>query len=79
MMAGNDERFDAIYSSIDEDYEPYVQVINSPAPYLVPQKAPQREEQGTNYYKSITSILVHCYTIFRSSYNIKQRAILGNR
>ena len=37
MASGEDDRFSAIYTSIDEDeYEEYVEIISRPTPYLVP-------------------------------------------
>ena len=40
MAAGEDSRFSAIYTSIDDDeYEEYVQCAGAPAPYLVPQQS----------------------------------------
>lgn len=45
MACGEDNRFSAIYSSIEGDeYEEYVEITNGPTAYLVPNKVPPRGE-----------------------------------
>ncbi|XP_064402123.1 myosin-I heavy chain-like isoform X2 [Halichondria panicea] len=47
MACGEDNRFSAIYSSIEGDeYEEYVEITNGPTAYLVPNKVPPRGQSS---------------------------------
>ncbi len=53
MACGEDNRFSAIYSSIEGDeYEEYVEITNGPTAYLVPNKVPPRGELKASMNKS---------------------------